>query len=244
MKKLIQLVVGIAGCLGLAYLLVMLWLPKIALNRGSAIVLLSATVVCGILAKTFVLRRKDPLAWPLRFGTTLLLQAGIVAALLLGHQIVQPEIYDRIRRIDREVRSKGGSIAPELTFIHVDSGRVDTLSALRGRVVLVNFWATWCGPCVKEMPDLSAIQDRYRSKGFELLTLSVEDLTRIQRFFANRRVGGTHGKLESAASIPDFYGYGKVLPTSFLIDREGVVSAVFPSTVPMDTLVHHLDQIL
>lgn len=244
MKKLIQLVLSLVGGLAAAYLIIMLWLPKIALNRGAALVLLSAMVVCGAVAKVMASRRKNPLPWPLRIAISLSLQSGIVAALLLGHQVVKPEIYERIRRIDREVRGKAGSIAPELSFIEVGSGKADTLSALRGRVVLVNFWATWCSPCVKEMPDLSTIQERYRSKGFVLLTLSVEETSKIQRFFAKTRIEGMHGKLESQASIPDFYGYGKVYPTSYLIDREGRVSAAFPSTVPIDTLVHHLKQLL
>src|SRR5688572_12044376 len=67
-----------------------------------------------------------------------------------------------------------GELAPEFSFKD-QSGKELSLSHLRGKVVLINFWATWCPPCVDEMPSMQQLQRRMANKPFELLALSVDD---------------------------------------------------------------------
>src|ERR1700685_110149 len=76
-----------------------------------------------------------------------------------------------------------GQPAPALVVTQLD-GRVFDLKSLRGRVVIVNFWATWCSPCRAEMPRLAAFYRRYHAQGVELLGLSVDeasDLATVRR---------------------------------------------------------------
>jgi thiol-disulfide isomerase/thioredoxin len=62
------------------------------------------------------------------------------------------------------------------------------LHELRGKVVLVNFWATWCPPCRKEMPDLQALYDKNREQGFIVLSISDEEAAKVAPFLAERKI--------------------------------------------------------
>jgi thiol-disulfide isomerase/thioredoxin len=109
--------------------------------------------------------------------------------------------------------------APELTWYDT-SGQVRSLAELEGKVVLVNFWATWCAPCRKEMPLLSKMQREHETAGFVVLYLSLEERDVLDRFLASHSFDGTHGRLQRAA---DFYDAGKYYPLSYLIGRQGQV---------------------
>jgi thiol-disulfide isomerase/thioredoxin len=109
--------------------------------------------------------------------------------------------------------------APALTW-YDGSGSVRSLAELEGKVVLVNFWATWCAPCRKEMPLLSRMQREHGERDFVVLYLSLEEPEVLDRFLAKNDFDGTQGRLHSAA---DFYDAGKYYPLSYLIGREGQV---------------------
>jgi len=102
-------------------------------------------------------------------------------------------------------------------------GKSWTLSALKGKVVLVNFWATWCPPCRKEMPDLQALYDQFKDKGFVVLAISDEDLSKVKPFIAQAQYsypilldpGRKVNKLFSVEGIPK----------SFVYDRQGKLVA-------------------
>jgi thiol-disulfide isomerase/thioredoxin len=109
--------------------------------------------------------------------------------------------------------------APELTW-YDPSGQVRSLAEFEGKVVLVNFWATWCAPCRKEMPLLSRMQREHGERDFVVLFISLEEPAVLDRFLASQSFDGTHGRLQRAA---DFYDAGKYYPLSYLIDRKGQV---------------------
>jgi thiol-disulfide isomerase/thioredoxin len=114
--------------------------------------------------------------------------------------------------------------APGFRLPSRGGGEVD-LSALRGKLVLVNFWATWCPPCREEMPSLSRLAQRYDPGSFEVVTVSVDDgWAPVEKFLAKNapfRVA-----LDQGARISRAYGTTK-FPESYLVDREGKVRLKF-----------------
>jgi len=105
----------------------------------------------------------------------------------------------------------------------------------KGKVLLLNIWGTWCGPCRAEMPTLIALQDQYRDKGFEVIGLNIgdgggipESVDDINRFVAQMRLNYTIAR-SSNASTREFYTVTKaqVVPQSVLVDRDGHLRGVF-----------------
>ena len=115
-----------------------------------------------------------------------------------------------------------GRPAPNVRLQTLDGSEI-ALADLRGQVVLVNFWATWCAPCRIEMPGFQRVYERYADRGFTILGMSTDIGTPdLVRDFVT-----THGLTFPIGSAPAgalrAFGGGNALPTSFLIDREGRV---------------------
>lgn len=107
-----------------------------------------------------------------------------------------------------------------LTDLH---GRTWTLSQLRGKVVLVNFWATWCPPCRKEMPDLETLYNRFKGQGLVILAISDEELDKVQPFIAERKI--TYPvMLDPERKVNEMFQV-EGIPKSFVYDRDGKLVA-------------------
>lgn len=130
--------------------------------------------------------------------------------------------------------------APELVYLD-QSGHKRTLAELRGRVVLLNFWATWCTPCRREMPLLSKMQRDHSTDGLVVLYVSLEEPAVLEPFLAANRFDGVQGRLEHAA---DYYGAGKFYPLSFLISRDGRVAYRWSGRPREDWLAERVDELL
>ncbi len=99
------------------------------------------------------------------------------------------------------------------------SGKTWTFSELRGKVVLVNFWATWCPPCRKEMPDLEALYQRFGSKGLVVLGISDEETAKIEPFIRERKVSFPV-LLDPGRKVNEMFVV-EGIPKSFVYDRDG-----------------------
>lgn len=117
------------------------------------------------------------------------------------------------------------SAAPDvyesLAVTDLNQQRVD-LRQYRGKVVLLNFWATWCPPCIKEMPSMQRLQDQFSTDQFQILAVNLgESSTRINSFFSSQAFDFTLPVLqdEPGAALNQFALHG--MPSSFLLDREG-----------------------
>ena len=115
--------------------------------------------------------------------------------------------------------------APDFTLQDANGSGVK-LSDYRGKVVLLNFWATWCGPCTLEIPWFIQFEQQYKSRGFDVLGVSMDEegwkaiKPYIQEHKINYRV------LLGDDSVSQLYGGVDSLPTTFIIDREGKVAYV------------------
>jgi cytochrome c biogenesis protein CcmG, thiol:disulfide interchange protein DsbE len=128
--------------------------------------------------------------------------------------------------------------APELIVTALD-GQTLELAKLRGKVVLVNFWATWCAPCRKEMPVLDVFYKRYHGQGLELIGISVDfarDATKMRK-----AAGAVTYPTAMASELPvNGFGPPDGVPVTYVIDTEGVVRDKFiavPNKLLQDVVV-------
>ncbi len=117
---------------------------------------------------------------------------------------------------------------------HID-GSTFRIEDKKGKVLLLNLWATWCGPCRAEMPELVELQDKFRDKDFEIIGLNTDDesVEQIKSFADDMKLNYTlayaDGKLmNELLKISKFSG----IPQSYLIDREGKLRGVFTGGGP------------
>jgi len=115
--------------------------------------------------------------------------------------------------------------APPLTIATASGGEFD-LGAMRGKVVLVDFWATWCAPCLAEFPVIEKFYQKHRAEGFEVIALSIDkprDRAKMRRLIAKLPF---QAALLSDASRNGF-GTPEAVPVSYVIDAQGVVRDQF-----------------
>jgi cytochrome c biogenesis protein CcmG/thiol:disulfide interchange protein DsbE len=115
-----------------------------------------------------------------------------------------------------------GSVAPDFKLKTLDGKEVQ-LSSLRGKAVLLNFWATWCEPCKIEMPWLVDLQKKYRQQGLEIVGVAMDDSGEktIADFAKKMQVNYT--VLVGSEKVAQMYGGLDGLPTSFFLGRDGKV---------------------
>jgi peroxiredoxin len=118
-----------------------------------------------------------------------------------------------------------GQPAPDFTLQDV-SGHPVTLGSYRGqKVVLMDFWATWCGPCRMAMPDLQDLADKFKDQGFEILSVNQgEPADQVSNFLQNHKYT-FHGVLDSDQAVGNQYSV-QAIPTLVLVDKKGVVQFI------------------
>jgi peroxiredoxin len=114
--------------------------------------------------------------------------------------------------------------APEFSLSDINGKKV-SLSDFKGKVILLNFWATWCGPCTGEMPSLNRLYASFKNDGFMVLAVSIDPSDKPVRSFVSSK-GITFPVLMDPEKEAYFDLYAVfALPTSFLIDRKGMIIA-------------------
>ena len=116
--------------------------------------------------------------------------------------------------------------APTFARSTVDNQRVD-LAALRGRVVLLNFWATWCAPCQVEIPRFIEWQSKYQADGLTVVGVSMDDDSEPVKSFVHKR-GLNYPVVLGDEKLGLAYGGILGLPVTYLIDRNGIVRGRYP----------------
>ena len=134
---------------------------------------------------------------------------AIVLALLLSNQPAPNQKPDA-----------GDGLAPAFTLKDA-RGVARSLSDFKGKVVMLNFWATWCVPCQAEMPDLVKWQKENRVRGLEVIGVTFPPESRNKVLRMMRRFKLNYRVLFGTPSMTEAYGVGEVLPTTIIIDRNG-----------------------
>jgi len=130
-----------------------------------------------------------------------------------------PEFHAAISKLEAADRARENA-----NFTLQDlQGNSWTLKDLRGKVALVNFWATWCPPCRKEMPDLEALGRRFKDQGLVILAISDEDAAKVQPFIAEKQFTFPV-LLDPGGKVNKRFDVGGI-PKTFIYDREGHLAA-------------------
>ncbi len=120
--------------------------------------------------------------------------------------------------------------APPFDFYLLEDDSKKNISDYKGKLVLLNYWATWCAPCLKEMPELNKLQNKYQDQGLIVIALSDEDKERLLKYSSNHPFSVTpaYSKEFNWADIQS------ERPMTFLIDREGVIVDYFTGGYDFD----------
>jgi cytochrome c biogenesis protein CcmG/thiol:disulfide interchange protein DsbE len=133
--------------------------------------------------------------------------------------------------------------APDFT-LRDSMGKSVKLSDYRGKVVLLNFWATWCGPCKIEIPWFVEFEQKHKDSGFAVLGVSMDEegLEVVRPYLEHTKVN--YRILLGTDSVAQLYGGVDSLPTSFLLDREGRIAAVHVGLVSKGSYQDDINQLL
>lgn len=159
-----------------------------------------------------------------------------------------------IRVDELKVTATPEQIAPQPKVVGTEAelvlkdlfGAEQKLSALRGRVVVLNFWATYCGPCVKEMPDLAAIQNQYAALGVQVVGATAETLAEqkeVRKFVTDKKI---NFPIWLGATVEDMarFGLGPALPGTAIIGRDGKIIAAYPGVITLADLKKQLETLI
>ena len=119
-------------------------------------------------------------------------------------------------------------------FNELNQDSAINLSSFKGSVVLLNFWATWCGPCIAEIPEFNDLYDKHKSDDFEILGVSVSDNYQQLKRFTNKievKYKLLFGSSDDMSNVIQNYGGFYSVPVSYLINREGFVVRGYPGAI-------------
>jgi len=126
-----------------------------------------------------------------------------------------------------------GDAAPSFTLTSLDGSKV-SLADFKGKVIILDFWATWCPPCKREIPDFIALQAKYGAKGLQVVGVAVSDQEPAVRQFAKDN-GMNYPVVFGTPQVASQYGGVESIPTTFIIDREGKIRETFVGYRSADT---------
>jgi len=166
----------------------------------------------------------------------------ICTAILVGATFSGCSSPRRVEAADLKP-DKDRHAAPDFALKDAD-GKVVHLSDYKGKVVLLDFWATWCGPCRIEIPWFTELQRKDKDRGLEVLGVSMDDdgWEAVKPFLAD--VGVNYRVVIGDDKTAQMYGGVDALPTTFLIDREGKIAAVHVGLANKKDFVDGVEQLL
>lgn len=162
-----------------------------------------------------------------------------------GHFIRVDEL--KVLATPQQITPQPNVIGTEAELVLKDLFAVEQkLSSYRGRIVILNFWATWCGPCVKEMPELAAIQNQYAALGVQVIGAAADSLAeqkKVRDFITKIKV---NFPVLLGATTEDMgrFGLGPALPGTAIIGRDGKIVAIYQGVIKEADLKKQLDTLI
>jgi peroxiredoxin len=134
--------------------------------------------------------------------------------------------------------------APDFNLPDMNGNPV-RLSDYRGKVVILDFWATWCGPCRMGIPDLNVLYSDYRGKGLEILGIAMDEGGKagVLKGMQKHAIMIGYPILIGTAEVQKNYGGIEAIPTTFILDKEGNIVAKYVGLQDKATFVKHLDKL-
>ena len=134
--------------------------------------------------------------------------------------ILSLKLNDSAFKFSNQVAIKDNMPAPDFTFPGLD-GKMVSLSDYKGKVVLLNIWATWCPPCVEEMPSMEKLYQKFKGQNFEILAVSIDEPgLKVVAPFMKKSNLTFPALIDSEGAIKAVYGITGI-PESFIIDKQG-----------------------
>jgi peroxiredoxin len=159
------------------------------------------------------------------FGSRLRAAARVLAAAALAAALAGARAH--------AVEVTVGQPAPQFSARSLDGVQTGSLSAYRGKVVYLDFWASWCAPCLTSLPLLEQLRKELPSQHFQILAVNVDqDIEQARRFLARNPIGYP-SLSDPQGRIPELFGV-PTMPTSYLIDRRGRVRHIHAGFRPSD----------
>ena len=173
--------------------------------------------------------------------TTKTLGLVVIAALIGGLAGIGGYMaYEQLNAPEEITKGRPGFVLPDL------DGEPQDVSQWDGKVLAINFWASWCPPCIREIPHFIALQEKYAEQGVQFVGIAVDRLEAAREFAADLEVNypQLHG-IQDAMEIGAEYGNpAGTLPYTVVIDRSGVIRSEFPFEVDKETMERALLDLL
>ncbi len=136
-----------------------------------------------------------------------------------------------------------GSAAPQFTLKDIDGKNVN-LNDYKDKVIILDFWATWCPPCRKEIPDFIALQNEYGKKGLQIIGIAVDrgGIKSVKPFY--KKMGINYQVLISDGKVDLKYGGIQAIPTTFVIDKNGKIVKKYVGFQPKATFEKEIKGLL
>lgn len=153
----------------------------------------------------------------------LFIVVGVTALLISGKHMSRPA---KAAGQEEETGSRfAGKPAPDFELKVLEGqGKTLTLSSLKGKAVLVNFWATWCEPCKVEMPWLINLQKKYGPQGLQIVGIAMDDTSEKTISEFTHKMGVNYPVVIGTEKVADLYGGIDGMPTLFFVDRSGKIT--------------------
>jgi len=150
----------------------------------------------------------------------------------MSDNAVPSSVINAFRNARLPVASRG--IDPLDFTLPLLNGETVKLSDLKGTVVFLNFWATWCGPCRAEMPSMEAVYQKLKDRGFEILAVNIMESPETAAAFMNENALTFPTALDAAGGVSARYGI-QAIPTSFIIDKRGLIVSRVTGSIDWNT---------